>query len=97
MENVKQYIERLPKDENIVGSEMESFALFYIAQLLNKNAACLLTVVDSNVKKQNLQKSRFFCVLYPRGTDKVKETLFFEVRKMLLNRESLSIRQGIYG
>ena len=33
---------------------MESFALFYIAKLLNKNAACLLTVVDSNVKKQNL-------------------------------------------
>lgn len=54
MENVKQYLDRLPKEEKIVGSEMESFALFYIAKLLNKNAACLLTVVDSNVKKQNL-------------------------------------------
>lgn len=38
---------RLPEEYNISGAEMESFALFYNAKLLNKNAACLLTVVDS--------------------------------------------------
>ena len=48
------FANRLPKEKNIAGSEMEAFALFYTAKVLNKNAACLLTVVDSNVKKENL-------------------------------------------
>lgn len=48
--NPQQYVERLPKEYNIVASEMESFALFYTAKVLNKKAACLLTVVDSNYK-----------------------------------------------
>jgi len=54
LENVDLYLEQLPKDKNIVGSEMESFALFYTAKQLNKKAACLLTVVDSVKKKQSL-------------------------------------------
>lgn len=54
LENVDLYLEQLPKDKKIVGSEMESFALFYTAKVLNKNAACLLTVVDSVKKKQSL-------------------------------------------
>ena len=29
---------------------MEAFALFYTAKYLNKNASCLLTVVDSHYK-----------------------------------------------
>ena len=32
---------------------MESFALLYTAKYLKKEAACLLTVVDSHAKKQN--------------------------------------------
>lgn len=32
---------------NFLGIEMEAFALFYISNILNKKAACLLTVVDS--------------------------------------------------
>ena len=48
------YLNRLPKDLNIIASEMESFAIFYIAKLLGKEAACLLTVVDSLYKKQEL-------------------------------------------
>lgn len=54
LENVDFYLEQLPKDKKIVGSEMESFALFYTAKVLNKKAACLLTVVDSVKKKQSL-------------------------------------------
>lgn len=46
--NPQAYVGRLPKEYNIVGSEMESFALFYTAKKLNKKASCLLTVVDSN-------------------------------------------------
>lgn len=45
-------LNRLPKD--ITASEMESFALFYIAKMLNKKAACLLTVVDSLYDKNKL-------------------------------------------
>ena len=33
---------------------MESFALFYTANYLNREAACLLTVVDSHAKKQKV-------------------------------------------
>ncbi len=45
MENKEEYKKRLPKD--IIASEMEAFALFYIAKMLNKEASCLLTVSDS--------------------------------------------------
>ncbi len=45
IENKDDYNTRLPKD--IIASEMEAFALFYIAKLLNKEASCLLTVSDS--------------------------------------------------
>ena len=33
---------------------MESFALFYLAKLLNKKAACLLTVVDIPTKQNQI-------------------------------------------
>lgn len=52
--NPEKIVERLPKEEKILGSEMESFALFYTAKQLGKNAACLLTVADSICKKGNL-------------------------------------------
>lgn len=50
----EEYLNRLPKEKNITCSEMEAFALFYIAKVLNKKAACILTVVDSNCKKEIL-------------------------------------------
>ncbi len=48
------FVNRLPKEYKIMGSEMESFALFYTAKHLNKNAACLLTVSDSLCSKEEL-------------------------------------------
>lgn len=39
---------------NCVGVEMESFALFINAYILNKNASCILTVSDSLVTKQKI-------------------------------------------
>ena len=54
MVHPEKFLECLPKDKKITCSEMESFALFYIAQYLHKKAACLLTVVDSNCKKEVL-------------------------------------------
>ena len=47
-------LNRLPKEYDITAAEMESFALFYTAKTLNKEAACLLTVVDSHAKKQEI-------------------------------------------
>lgn len=40
------------KEMNIVGCEMESFGLFHNAKVLGKKAACLLTVSDHLLKKQ---------------------------------------------
>ncbi len=54
MVNPENYVKNLPPEKHITCSEMEAFALFYTAQILNKKAACLLTVVDSNCKKQVL-------------------------------------------
>lgn len=43
-------VNHFPIDYKILGIEMEAFALFYISNLLNKKAACLLTVVDSRFR-----------------------------------------------
>ena len=54
MEDIQKLFDRLPKELNLLGSEMESFALFYTAHVLNKKAACLLTVVDSMFENQSI-------------------------------------------
>lgn len=54
LDNPQAVIERLPAEENILGSEMEAFALFFTAKELNKKAACLVTVADSNYKKASI-------------------------------------------
>lgn len=47
MEDQKQFLNRIPKDLNVLSAEMEAFAIFYNAKLLGKKAACLMSVVDS--------------------------------------------------
>lgn len=54
IENVDDVVNSFPANLNIIGAEMESFALFYTAKMLGKSAACLLTVVDSIKKKASL-------------------------------------------
>ena len=46
MTDVNKFLERLPENFNPVSVEMEAFALFYNAKLLNKKASCLMSVVD---------------------------------------------------
>ena len=41
-------------DDNFLAVEMEAFGLFYIAKKLNRQAACLMTVVDSLYDKRSL-------------------------------------------
>ena len=40
-------LNRLPKELNILGEEMEAFALFHVAKHFNREASCLLSAVDS--------------------------------------------------
>lgn len=47
MTDVNKFLSRIPADFNPVSAEMEAFALFYNAKLLNKQACCLMSVVDS--------------------------------------------------
>lgn len=51
MANVNKFLSRIPENFNPVSAEMEAFALFYVAKLLNKNASCLMSVVDSKFIK----------------------------------------------
>ena len=44
---------RLAQEKKLLGVEMESFALFHNANVLGKNAACLLTVSDSLVTSES--------------------------------------------
>lgn len=51
MTDVNKFLERVPDNLNPVAAEMEAFALFYNAKLLNKKASCLMSVVDSKFIK----------------------------------------------
>ena len=52
LDDIDGFIDRFPKNLNIIACEMEAFALFYMARYFRKKAACLLTVVDSHYKNQ---------------------------------------------
>ena len=51
MTDVNQFLARIPEGFNPASAEMEAFALFYVAKILNKKAACLMSVVDSKYIK----------------------------------------------
>lgn len=51
MTDVNQFLSRVPEGFNPASAEMEAFALFYVAKILNKKAACLMSVVDSKYIK----------------------------------------------
>lgn len=44
-------LKRVPEDIEVIGEEMETFALFHIADSFDKQAAAILTVVDSKYKE----------------------------------------------
>lgn len=52
--DINKYLKRLPDYLNIIAAEMESFAIFYIAKMFKKEASCLLTVVDSHSKNDEI-------------------------------------------
>ena len=48
VEDHDKFLSNFPDFESYIGVEMESAGLFYLANLLNKEATCLTTVVDSH-------------------------------------------------
>ena len=56
-EKFQDMLDSLPKDIQITAVEMEAFALFYIANLLGKKAACLLTLTDSRYHPEEVVTS----------------------------------------
>lgn len=54
VKDLNSFINSFPKELNIIGAEMESFALFYLANYFSRKAACLLTVVDSHYKHEEI-------------------------------------------
>ena len=50
-QDFSEYI-AINKDKGAIAVEMESFALFHNAKMLGKKAACLLTVSDNLVTKE---------------------------------------------
>lgn len=51
MTDVNEFLARVPENFNPVSAEMEAFALFYVANMLNKKSSCLMSVVDSKYIK----------------------------------------------
>jgi purine-nucleoside phosphorylase len=49
--DVEGLLSRIPDGIECIGAEMEAFALFHIANMLGKKAACLLSVVDLHTNK----------------------------------------------
>lgn len=52
-EDIEKFRNNFPND-NFLATEMEAFGLFYIAQKLQKEATCLMTIVDSTYDKNSL-------------------------------------------
>ena len=52
MNDQQKFLDRIPKELNVISAEMEAFAIFYNAKLLGKKAACLMSVVDSPFRKE---------------------------------------------
>lgn len=51
------FFSHYPSDLDYLGAEMEAFALLFLAKLLGRKAACLLTVVDSHYDKTVVSSS----------------------------------------
>ncbi|MBP3256326.1 MAG: purine-nucleoside phosphorylase [Clostridia bacterium] len=52
MTDVNKFLERIPQGFSPLSAEMEAFALFYTAKVLNKKACCIMSVVDSKYIKE---------------------------------------------
>ena len=52
--DVTHIYEKMPNHINLLANEMEAFGLFHVANLCNKEATCLMTIVDSPYEENML-------------------------------------------
>lgn len=45
--DINHILDKIPSHLDILGNEMEAFGLFHVANMCGKEAACLMTIVDS--------------------------------------------------
>ncbi len=55
--NIDHILNKIPKHLNILANEMEAFGLFHVANLCNKNATCLISIVDSIYDKNMVSET----------------------------------------
>ena len=55
--DIKPLISRIPEGVNCRVAEMEAYALFNVAKMLDKEAACILSVVDSLTKNTKVDST----------------------------------------
>ena len=53
-DDIEEFRKNFENSEDYLSVEMEAFGLFYVAKKLNKEASCLMTVVDSLYDKRSL-------------------------------------------
>jgi len=56
--DIDSLLKRIPNDIHYLGAEMEAFALFHVANLCHKDAACLVTVVDLPRTKEEVSAEK---------------------------------------
>lgn len=56
--DIDSLLKRVPNDIHYLGAEMEAFALFHVANLCHKDAACLVTVVDLPRTKEEVSAEK---------------------------------------
>ena len=60
--DIEHILNKIPNHLDILGNEMEAFGLFHVANICGKEAACLMTIVDSKydesmVSEEDKQKN----------------------------------------
>ena len=50
-ESIEHLLNKVPKNINLLASEMEAFGIFTVAKFLNKEATCLVSISDSPYKR----------------------------------------------
>ena len=54
IDDTERYNNLYPQDLDVLASEMEAYALFFMARRFNRNASCLVTIVDSKYEDKEI-------------------------------------------
>lgn len=55
--DISHIFEKMPKHIDLLANEMEAFGLFHVANMCDKEAACLMTIVDSKYDDRIVSES----------------------------------------